>query len=279
MLKQSISILLGLPKNSSAATRTTGGNLPLLGHWLSKTRSHRIAGRWLELGACAFPISPNTSAAVNPAIWLPDIAPTVIVIARTPPGFAGIALEAILRGRMVMSDYCDGADRHLVLTDNNGFHRLMITEPDNPGGHHAAILPDDCWSMRMAAALQFFGKGPSLPIDCLRPTAIQRHRLIQMLQVLDCLDAPERLKPSLRQIAETILYPRQDLGRAAEWKCSSQRRQTQRLVTGARRFMQGGYCELLKGRISPVLSRSCAGAIGARLDPKAIEEGNLPQGS
>lgn len=163
----------------------------------------------------------------------------------------------------------------MVLTDNYGVHRVMIVAPDYPGGHHAAIVPDGCWSIRMAAAVQFIGKEPSPPVDCLHPTYTQRRRLIQMLQVLDCFEATERPRPSLRQIAETILYPRHDLGRAIEWKCSSQRRQTQRLVNHARNLMNGGYLELLKGRTALAIGASIAGAIGRRPDGYAIEQRNL----
>lgn len=83
--------------------------------------------------------------------------------------------------------------------------------------------------------------------DRLYPTAAQRRRLALMLAALDFADGST---PSLRRIAEAVLYPRHDLGRAIEWKSSSQRRQAQRLVNGARHLVETGYLDLLKGRIS-----------------------------
>lgn len=181
------------------------------------------------------------------------------MLAPTPQSLTGIDFERTLSSRAVVFDLSDGTDRHMVLSHHSRLHRVKIVAPDHPGGHHVAIIPDSCWPMRMAAALRLFGTETCLPHDCLHPTAAQRSRLNWMLQALDFLHATERQKPNLRQLAETILYPRHDLGRAIEWKNSSQRRQTQRLVNGARHLMLEGYRELLKGRISRPAGRSNAG--------------------
>lgn len=125
--------------------------------------------------------------------------------------------------------------------------------------------------MRLAASKQFVGKESCRPVGCLHPKAAQRRRLTLMLQALDCLQTTERPQPTLRQIAETMLYPRHDLGRAIEWKCSSQRRQTQRLVNSARHLMQGGYRELLKGRMARPAGANSAGAINQQQGEQTIE--------
>lgn len=163
----------------------------------------------------------------------------------------------------------------MVLSDHSRIHRVTILAPDHPDGHLVAIVPDGCCALRLAALHRFVGKGVCASVGCLYPTAAQRRRLIQMLQILDCLHATERPKPALRQIAETVLYPGHDLGRAIEWKSSSQRRQTQRLVNGARHLMQEGYRELLKGRIPRSAETSIAGEISQQPSEQAIELGNL----
>lgn len=199
------------------------------------------------------------------------------MLAPTPPSLTGIDFETTLYSRAVVLDLSDGTDRHMVLSHHSRLHRVKIVAPDHLGGHHVAIIPDSCWPMRMAAALRLFGTETCLPHDCLHPTAAQRSRLNWMLQALDFLHSTQRQKPNLRQLAETILYPRHDLGRAIEWKCSSQRRQTQRLVNHARSLMNGGYLDLLKGRTAPAVGATIAGAIGRWPDGYAIEQGNLPQ--
>lgn len=160
-----------------------------------------------------------------------------------------------------MSDLSDGHDRQLVLADRNGHHRIKIMAPNHTNGHHVAIVPDDCLAIRLAAIEQFVGRGSPAAIGCLNPTAAQRHRLTLMLQALDCLDATKLPKPTLRHIAETVLYPSHALGRAIEWKSSSERRQAQRLVRGACHLMQGGYRELLKGQVPRPNGANSASAI------------------
>lgn len=172
------------------------------------------------------------------------------MLAPAPPGLTGIATETILLERTIVADFSHGSDRHLVLNDRNGLLRVTIVAPDHPGGHYVAIVPDGCWTSRVAAFMQFAEKRSPPAASCLHPTTAQRNRLNLKLQILDCLDATEQPKPTLRQIAATILYPRHDLGRAIEWKGSSRRRQTQRWVNSAQHLMQGGYRALLMGRIS-----------------------------
>ena len=49
-----------------------------------------------------------------------------------------------------------------------------------------------------------------------------------------------------RLVREKTSYPRSDLGRAIEWKSSSERRHTQRLVSEAHHLMRQGYRALLQ---------------------------------
>jgi len=167
---------------------------------------------------------------------------------RFTPG--GIASEAPLFGRTIISDFSDENHRHMVLTDRTGLHRLTIVMPQHPDGHHVAIIPDECWATRVSAVEGFFGKGCPATTSCLNPTVAQRRRLTLMLKALDQRFSTGQPKFALRHIAAAILYPGRDLGRAIEWKSSTERRQTQRLVSTAMHLRQGGYRDLLKGRIT-----------------------------
>lgn len=70
-----------------------------------------------------------------------------------------------------------------------------------------------------------------------------------LLRILDRLAGPETCLPTLRTIAMDVVYPHSQFGRVIEWKSSSERRQTQRLVSEARFLMKAGYRDLLKGRM------------------------------
>ncbi len=66
-----------------------------------------------------------------------------------------------------------------------------------------------------------------------------------LLAILDALSrAPEGVM--LKDIAGTIVYRGLSAQRAIDWKSSSQRRQTQRLVVEARRMASHGYLGLLR---------------------------------
>lgn len=106
--------------------------------------------------------------------------------------------------------------------------------------------------MRLSAIarlhVSMFGKTGSIGCKALGPTRYQTHRLILKLRILDHLLAPKISLPTLRSIAADIVYPHSNFGNAIEWKSSSARRQTQRLVSGALYLMHNGYRDLLKGQ-------------------------------
>src|SRR3546814_424331 len=68
-----------------------------------------------------------------------------------------------------------------------------------------------------------------------------------MLAILDLLQEPGGAGVTSHDVARLIIYPRLSVGRGAEWKSSSERRRTQRLIEEARGLMQGGYRALLAG--------------------------------
>lgn len=69
-----------------------------------------------------------------------------------------------------------------------------------------------------------------------------------LLRILDYLADSGAAGPTVREIASEVVYNRANPSRATEWKTSSERRHTQRLVREARVMMQGGYVKLLQGR-------------------------------
>ena len=81
----------------------------------------------------------------------------------------------------------------------------------------------------------------------MRPTAFQARRLHLLLDILDALLVPDKARPSTHEIADRLIYPRLAIGRGAEWKASSERRRTQRLIDEALALMNGGYRALLQG--------------------------------
>jgi hypothetical protein len=75
------------------------------------------------------------------------------------------------------------------------------------------------------------------------PTAFQRNRLYLLLNLLDA----ESEGASRREMASSLLYRNSAPMDRAEWKGSSQRRRTQRMIDEAKQMMASGYHDLLRG--------------------------------
>src|SRR3546814_272017 len=140
--------------------------------------------------------------------------------------------------------------RHFVFADDRAWHRLWL-RTDRPGVPLAnLILRDSLVGLRHEAAVRFdrcLGDGPGPPPAGFLPTAYQARRLGMMLAFLDLLQEPGGAGVTSHDVARLIIYPRLSVGRGAEWKSSSERRRTQRLIEEARGLMQGGYRALLAG--------------------------------
>ncbi|MDP3550666.1 MAG: DUF2285 domain-containing protein [Novosphingobium sp.] len=87
------------------------------------------------------------------------------------------------------------------------------------------------------------GVAPPANIGADTPSSYQRYRLDLLLRILDITAVPGT---SARDVAMQAIYPGQNLGRAAEWKGSSERRHTFRLIREARVMTTTGYRALLK---------------------------------
>lgn len=80
-----------------------------------------------------------------------------------------------------------------------------------------------------------------------RPSAYQKHRLQLLLAILDLILAPAGRRPTTYAIARRLVYPNIEFGSSVEWKSSTHRRQTQRLIDEAHKLMLGGYRNILRG--------------------------------
>lgn len=140
--------------------------------------------------------------------------------------------------------------RHLILFGEGEWHRLWL-RIDDPGVSLAGlILRDGLIDLRRAAAARFdswLGGATGRAPPGFLPTDYQAGRLDIMLAILDLLQGPDGDRVTSHDVARRIVYPGLSVGRGAEWKSSSERRRTQRLIEEARALMQGGYRALLAG--------------------------------
>ena len=207
-------------------------------------RELQLLAVWRGHGASNFPIDPKLSSKEAPAIWRAEDNPQVIVLAAAD-------CDAILATAAVVADEADDQERHLVLNERFQRYRLKVVKPLR--GERASYLlsVDEALEIRLTA-LQFFNSRPSVQTlntvaSPLRPTPYQSHRFLLMLKLLDALDEAAGKAPTTRELASILGLSQTDL-RAIDWKTSSARRQTQRLVVEARRMAASGYRDLLSAR-------------------------------
>lgn len=150
-----------------------------------------------------------------------------------PPGFEPLA------------DHSDLNEHHLVVAKDAARLRLCLraTPPRCPDC--LVILRDRCAVVRLAAAARFErvtrGLRPG-PDRAASPSAYRRSRLVQLLSIYDALEAGA----DQRDIAFGLVFPRHRPLIGANWKGSSERRHTLRLIADARRLVTGGYRKLLR---------------------------------
>ena len=197
---------------------------------------------WLDHGASSFPLDPTRSAAHDPAIWRAEDNAHVIIITGKD------ATNADFAQMRTMAAKDSGTGRHLVLAGETARHRLLlINSPSHPDGSY--LLPESPSLKTRLNALQAFRHSASLSTTASpvkkRPKTYQRYRLQLLLEVLDHLIGSAGRPATLRDLAEKIGNGADIKLRAIDWKTSSQRRQTQRLVSEARRMCSHGYRDLL----------------------------------
>lgn len=196
-----------------------------------------LASRW---GLC-FPICPDLSPRQTPALWLPQHAAAIVTL-EIP--FEPAAFELPASARM-LADRLIGGERHLVL--ETALHRVRLCIRRAVGREITMIvIPMDGLAVKRLAAARtaerlLRGHREGAHNGAL-PTRYQRNRFILMLAVHDALADGA----SIHDVAFTMAFPRTNPLTGAEWKGSSERRHTLRLIADARRLVTTGYRMLLR---------------------------------
>lgn len=216
--------------------------------------SHQISEKWRDHGGWSFAIQPDIASHMNRAIWLAAEAPSVIIFQNAAGDFNRPSIHSTLRHYELLQDRATSKGRHLVLGDGRRCHRILILEPCSAGSGY--LVPQDQWIRTRLGAIEAFNRSfrqcrPAKSYDALIPTVYQKRRLSLLLNIFDVMHRSDNHFKTTRELAQSIIYRNADLGRAIEWKSSSHRRQTQRLINEARYLVKGGYRWLLKGRMPP----------------------------
>lgn len=187
---------------------------------------------------------------VEPALWPASISPATVILDAAPSACAGVAVSTIADWPIILADQSLSDGRHLVLSDTDGFHHVWVrdTLPRQPLAY--VIVRDAAIEARRQAAWRLdrrlAGAPPSRRIGGFRPTRFQRRRLNLLLDILDMIHVTAA-PPTSYEIAQQLIYRDLTIGRGADWKSSSERRRTLRLIGQARRLTNGGYRDLLRG--------------------------------
>lgn len=190
------------------------------------------------------PVSPHKPAWVAPAIWAPIAAPTTLTLVGGVPdapfGFQGVGV--------ILADHGFSDGRHILISDDERPYQIFL-----PGKicdeTFYQVIRDDQIGLRLTEIVRLERKLAGLaPMPCaLRPTEFQNYRLNLLLDILDARYGGGRAMLATYDVAQAVIYPGMMIGRGAEWKASSQRRRTQRLIEEAEGLMNGGYKRLLQG--------------------------------
>jgi hypothetical protein len=194
---------------------------------------------WPGVGGCAFPAPPDADPRAYPALWSPKAAPDVVVVET-----ANIAAIPLPPGFERLADYRDQDEHHLVAARDATRLRLCLRSAQPLCPDRLIILRDQCAAIRLAAAAQFelVTRGLGLGQDrAASPSVYRRSRLIQLLAIHDALDAGA----GPRDLAFGIIFPRHRPLAGANWRGSSERRHTLRLIARARHEVAVGYRTLL----------------------------------
>ena len=202
-------------------------------------------------GGCTFLADPAEDPLISPAYWSAESSPFVLPIDSPEAVFR-------IRGTILQRDIAIGEVRYLVLRANFGAHRIQLTAEARLRVPSITLGLDASLLTRLGCLAALASGKPDVPLR-LRPTPCQAARLGLMLAVLDRLEDDANGAANLRAIARELAFPGVDLpARAIEWKSSSIRRQTQRLVATAKRLRDVGYRHLLQGRVraGPIFKRT-----------------------
>lgn len=190
-------------------------------------------------------------AADAPAIWSPSVSPYIVVLEPAPSGFAHAGALDLAAWPLIIADHLLSDGRHIVIADIDGPHHIWLRCDDSSEPLAFSVPRDEFGTLRHIASerldRRLRGAPPARAGQVHRPSAYQRHRLQMLLAILDLTDGGSDRPITTRAIARRLVYPNVHFGSSAEWKSSSHRRQTQRLIDEAHRLMAGGYRAILKG--------------------------------
>ena len=144
------------------------------------------------------------------------------------------------------------ADRHgisLVADGERARHRVRLVACTGRSAEPRFALRTDQWVNVSFAALAALLR-QAIPVHPFLPTPFRRERLLRMLAILDVIDLSPETPATVRQVAQEVTFRGLSPLRAAEWKASSQRRHTQRLIAEAEAMRDRGYLKLLLGQVS-----------------------------
>lgn len=207
---------------------------------------HCLAGVPPCNGGCDFLLDPDRSASETAVFWRPELVASVLLLEAAPAVFLTAKRLDQLDLTHATLHPPPGSEGAIVLADPDGDHYL-VADAVGPAEPLAVLLPlDDSFHIRAEAALRFqrrlFGRAAGPLPRALALTPRHRLRLVRMVRALDGRSAGA----TYREIAG-LLFDRQWQS-ATEWKMSSIRAQTIRLVKDAQTMTHGGYLRLLAGR-------------------------------
>lgn len=189
------------------------------------------------------PVSPHKPAWVAPAIWSPNAAPATITLVGAVPD-APLGLQGV---DAILVDHGLSDGRHILIGDHERPYQIFLPGKFCEEAFYQ-VIRDDQIGLRLTEILRLERKLAGLaPRPCpLRPTEFQNYRLNLLLDILDARYGSGRAMLTTYDLAQAVIYPGMKIGRGAEWKASSQRRRTQRLIEEAEGLMNGGYKRLLR---------------------------------
>lgn len=136
-----------------------------------------------------------------------------------------------------------------MLGDVDGAHRIWLRATAPEGALAYVVVRDAAIDLRIAAMRRldrrFAGAGPMRMPPGFHPSDFQRHRLGLLLDILDAFETRGQGSVTTYEIASRLIYRGMTIGHGDDWKTSSQRRRTRRLIDEAFALMEGGYLKLL----------------------------------
>jgi len=183
---------------------------------------------------------------------LASLSPATVILDAGPPECTDARLLDIDAWPIILTDRVLSDGRHLVLGDLDGFHRIWLRDVSASQPLAYVIVRDAAIDLRLAAVQRLdrrlAGAPPLRTTNSFRPAPRPRRRLNLLLDILDVLHEPGGAKTSY-DIARRLLYRDLQVARGMDWKSSTERRRTMRLVEQARSLMNGGYRGLLRGHV------------------------------